>query len=269
MEIGLSDAVRIKRFLWQYCRPGFQLVRRYRRARREAYDRALHLQRVAAYSALLERYGPIVQAGPFRGMRYVSESLGSPLTPKLVGSYEAEIHGAIEEMCAWRGCINIVDIGYDEGYYAVGMALRMPEATVYGFDINAAAQEKCGQLARLNGVESRVLIEGACNAARLNQILRPGDVLISDCEGCEYALIDPVKSPILRHVNMLVEMHDSDFLDLDITPTIISRFRETHTVQLMTTGPRKPVEWPLLDFLGSPLADIAMDEGRVRGQQWA
>lgn len=265
----VSGAVQTKRFLWQHCRPLFTLVRRIRRARRQAHDRAQSEPRTAAQKAILERYGAIVQAGPFRGMRYVLESLGSPLTPKLVGSYEAEIHPAMEEICAAGGPIRIVDIGCDEGYYVVGMALRMPEAQVYGFDINQASQEKCRQLARMNGVEGRVTVDGTCTAERLNEILRPGDLVICDCEGCEYALINPAKSPILRKVNLIVELHDSDFLDLDITPAILSRFRDSHAIDLLTTGPRNAAQWSPVQFLPSPLRDLAIDEGRVRGQQWA
>lgn len=224
---------------------------------------------MAAQKALIERYGAVVQAGPFRGMRYVLESLGSPLTPKLVGSYEAEIHPAIEEICAGGGAIRIVDIGCDEGYYVVGMALRMPLARIYGFDINQSSQEKCRQLARMNGVEDRIEVAGACTAERLSEILRPGDLVICDCEGCEYALMDPAKSPVLASVNLIVELHDSDFLDLDITPAILSRFRNSHSVELVTTGPRNAAQWEPVQFLASPQRELAINEGRVKGQQWA
>lgn len=265
----VSGAVQTKRFLWKYCRPVFTLVRRIRRARRQADDRAQSEQRMAAQKALVERYGAVVQGGPFRGMRYVLESLGSPLTPKLVGSYEAEIHSAIEEICAAGGAIRVVDIGCDEGYYVVGLALRLPMAQVYGFDINQASQEKCRQLARMNGVEERVIVDGKCTPQRLTEILRPGDLVICDCEGCEYVLIDPAKSAVLSKVNLIVELHDSDFLDLDITPAIVSRFRDSHSIDLLTTGPRNAAEWPPVQFLPSPLRELAVDEGRVRGQQWA
>lgn len=269
MGRAVSVAVQTKRFLWKYCRPFFVLVRRIRRARRQARDRARTGPRMAAQKALIERYGAVVQAGPFRGMRYVSESLGSPLTPKLVGSYEAEIHPAIEEICATGGAIHIVDIGCDEGYYVVGMAMRMPQARVYGFDINPASQEKCRQLARMNGIEDRVVVGGTCTAERLNEIIRPGDLVICDCEGCEYALIDPAKSPVLSSANLIVELHDSDFLDLNITPTLLSRFGDSHAIDLLTTGPRTTAEWQPVQFLPSPLRELAIDEGRVRGQQWA
>jgi hypothetical protein len=269
MEYAVSGAVRAKKFLWTYCKPLFMVIRRFRRARRQALDQAESVQRKAAFQAFVERYGAVVQGGPFRGMRYLTESLGSPLLPKLAGSYEAEIHPAIEEICKTGKPINIIDIGCDEGYYVVGMALRMPSARVFGFDINTASQEKCRQLARMNGVEDRVTVEGLLTPSRLNEILQPGDLVICDCEGCEYALIDPAQAPALRNVNMIVELHDSDLLELNITPTILSRFRESHTVELKTTGPRDASQWPAVGFLDSPLRELAIDEGRVKGQQWA
>jgi hypothetical protein len=269
MEYAVSGAVRAKKFLWTYCKPLFMIIRRFRRARRDALDRAESAQRKGAFRAFVERHGAVVQGGPFRGMRYLSESLGSPLLPKLAGSYEAEIHPAIEEICKTGKAINIIDIGCDEGYYVVGMALRMPAARVFGFDINTTSQEKCRQLARMNNVEDRVTVDGLLTASRLNEILRPGDLVICDCEGCEYALIDPAQAPALRDVNMIIELHDSDFLELNITPSILSRFRESHIVELKTTGPRDVSEWPAVEFLGSPLRELAIDEGRVKGQQWA
>jgi hypothetical protein len=39
-----------------------------------------------------------------------------------------------------------------EGYYAVGFALRMPDAIVYAFDIDPTAQHYCANLAKLNCV---------------------------------------------------------------------------------------------------------------------
>ena len=269
MEYAVSGAVRVKKFLWTYCKPLFMVIRRLRRARRQALDQAESAQRKAAFQSFIERHGAVVQDGPFRGMRYLTESLGSPLLPKLAGSYEAEIHPAIEEICATGKAINIIDIGCDEGYYVVGMALRMPAARVFGFDINSASQEKCRQLARMNGVEDRVTVEGLLTPARLNEILRPGDLVICDCEGCEYALIDPAHAPALRNVNMIVELHDSDFLELNITPSILSRFRESHTVDLKTTGHRDASQWSSVGFLDSPMRELAIDERRVKGQQWA
>jgi hypothetical protein len=44
---------------------------------------------------------PVVSGGPFKGMLYPSaQAYGSALLPKLLGSYESELHPALEEMFA-------------------------------------------------------------------------------------------------------------------------------------------------------------------------
>src|ERR1035441_10269867 len=72
------------------------------------------LVRIAA--TLVDRYGANVLNGPFEGMRYLQASVGSVLSPKLVGSYEAELHPFIERVTSGRYDI-VVDIGCAEGYY--------------------------------------------------------------------------------------------------------------------------------------------------------
>ena len=64
----------------------------------------------------------------------------SSCVPKLIGSYEEEVHLIIEEIIRRRYSI-VVNIGCAEGYYAVGFALRIPDAIVYAFDIETTAQQ--------------------------------------------------------------------------------------------------------------------------------
>jgi len=261
-------AIRIKRFLWTYCRPLFQLSRRIRTAQRERRENLLSPRIKAVEQAIIGRYGMIVNGGPFQGMRYLPESGGSALAPKLVGSYEAEISAMIEEYCTHDRAVTVVDVGCDEGYYAVGMAFRLPLARVYAFDINPQAQSDCRKMAVLNNVQDRVFIEGECTAARLEQLLHPEDLLICDCEGCEVFLLDPAKTPALKQVRMIVELHDSEYLDRNITPTLVARFQATHTIQLVTAQPRQP-DWPAIQFLSAAERQIAVDERRTLGQQYA
>src|SRR5437660_11467263 len=74
-----------------------------------------------------------VRQGPFAGMRYIDRAIGSAYLPKLLGTYECELAAIIEEVCA-RGPRLIIDLGAAEGYYAVGLALRNPQARVVGFE---------------------------------------------------------------------------------------------------------------------------------------
>ena len=114
-----------------------------------------------------------VLAGPFVGMKYTShQAFGSTLLPKLLGSYESELHGVLEEMLI-NNYASVVDIGCAEGYYAVGLGLRLPEAEVYAFDTAIEARQSCCALAKLNRLDNRVHIGGFCDATLLKSSRHP------------------------------------------------------------------------------------------------
>ena len=71
--------------------------------------------------------------GPFKGMTYPdSTSIGSVWLPKMLGIYESELHDILEEICS-KNYSTIINIGAGEGYYAVGLALRIPTSMIYAF----------------------------------------------------------------------------------------------------------------------------------------
>src|SRR5947209_15685441 len=106
-----------------------------------------HQAGTAAIAAMSERLlnffaanvGLVVQNGPFTGMQYVERSIGSSLMPKLLGSYEANLQPVIEEIIR-RAPATIVNVGCGEGYYAVGLARRLPHARVYAFEADPTGQ---------------------------------------------------------------------------------------------------------------------------------
>jgi hypothetical protein len=212
------------------------------------------------------RYGHNVQAGPFAGMKYVNRATGSTATPKLVGSYECELHAWIEKLAS-QGYDRIVDIGCAEGYYAVGMARRIPSATVIGFDLDPLARELCTEMARKNGVADRISVLGKCNAQSLSDAITGRTLIICDCEGFELDLLDPVASPKLASVDMLVELHD--VFRPGLTDTLRKRFESTHQLEIVNTEPRAPMEFDSIAFL--PAADqlTALEELRNGRQDWA
>ncbi len=212
------------------------------------------------------RFGHNIQAGPFAGMKYVSRATGSTATPKLVGSYECELHPWIEALCA-RGYDRVIDIGCAEGYYAVGMAWRMANASVVGFDLDPLSRELCGEMAKLNGVADRVSIEGKCTAESLSNAINGRTLIISDCEGFELDLLDPVASPKLASTDMLVELHD--VFRPGLTDTLRKRFESTHTFELVSTQPRVPSQFKSISFLTETDQLIALEELRNGPQDWA
>ena len=171
-----------------------------------------------------------VRHGPFQGMKYPQpESMGSSLFPKLLGSYEKELQPIWEIICN-NAYTEIVDIGCAEGYYAVGLALRIPGAKVFAYDTDQNAIRLCRNMAELNKVGQRVVTGGFCNGEILKPRLLSGKALIiSDCEGYEKDLFSKEIVQLLAHHDVLVELHD--FIDIEISSVIRRRFKDTHVIR--------------------------------------
>jgi len=171
-----------------------------------------------------------VANGPFKGMGYpAAESYGSMLLPKLLGSYESELHPVLEAFFA-NDYTAIVDIGCAEGYYAVGLGLRFPRANIYAFDTSPKARQMCAEMAALNGLGNRIHIGSLCDAETLRSIpLGDRALIISDCEGYENVLFSRALADFLAHHDLIVEAHD--FIDIETSPNLCRVFSETHHIE--------------------------------------
>jgi len=124
----------------------------------------------------------------------------------------------------------VVDIGCAEGYYAIGAAMRLPDAHVYAYDINPKARQLCAEMARLNCVSDRIHIEGFCTEESLRSIpLGERALIICDCEGYEGSLFTRHLAKFLAKHDLIVETHD--FIDIELSTKIRDAFSETHHVQ--------------------------------------
>lgn len=173
--------------------------------------------------------GGRIRGGPFRGMRYIRDTCGSLLPPKLVGTYECEIAPWIDRVCT-RRWTRLVDLGCAEGYYAVGLATRIPDCPVVAYDLDPTARAHTAALARLNGVLERLDIRGAASVEELAPLLGHGTFLLSDIEGAEYAILDPVLLPALRDTTLVVEIHPNAARADRSIEAFAARFGGTHTV---------------------------------------
>ncbi len=182
----------------------------------------------------------VVMRGPFRGMRYVQGAVGSHLHPKLLGSYERELHPLLEHLRQHPVDVAF-DIGAAEGYYAVGMLFAGLASRVVAFETNPAGQELVMEMARLNGVADRLSVFGACTVAGLNEQLDAAanrtSLLLMDVEGFESLLLDPIRVPALKRQDILVEVHE--FVLPGLTQEILARFGDSHTVERFDEQPRQ------------------------------
>ncbi|MCC7273299.1 MAG: hypothetical protein IT561_11585 [Alphaproteobacteria bacterium] len=177
---------------------------------------------------LLEDFRGVVQAGPFAGLSGMDQVLEGCHVPKLLGSYERELHGVVERIVATPYDV-VVNVGCAEGYYAVGLARRMPRARFYTFDTNEAAQAACARVAQMNGVADRMRIAGTLAGADFAALRDGRTLVVCDIEGAEGELLDPAAHPALAGMDVLVECHDC-FIP-GMAATIAARFAPTHAVE--------------------------------------
>ena len=214
----------------------------------------------------------IVQGGPFRGLRYLPQLtstdtlLSHTVIPKLLGSYELELHDSLKRSFT-RQYKQVINIGCAEGYYAVGLALRFPDIPVFAFDIDAANREFCGQMAAINGVADRVFIRGECTVEELASTVFENSLIVCDCEGCELELLHPDLSPSLAISDVMVELHDC--VNEIITPTILARFGKTHDADVVQKVDRDVTDYPVLNELTPLQQRLALSEFRWGPLQWA
>lgn len=215
-----------------------------------------------------EALGNRVRTGPFAGMLIMDGPDACGLM-RLIGTYEPELHAVIEELLASNSYDTILNVGCAEGFYAVGLALRVPCARVYAFDTSEKRQQLCLQNAGQNGVAARVKVGGRCKCKDLTKLLAPSRraLVFMDCEGAEKDLMRPdLVGPGLLKADIVLECHD--FLDNSITPAILERFSASHRVTRVEEQTHKLPDLPELHGLGGIDKAVAMFEARAVLMHW-
>ena len=210
-----------------------------------------------------------VRSGPFQGMRYLDEIVWGSVIPRWLGCYEWELHGAVRRILD-RGYKTIIDLGCAEGYYAVGLALKIPSAKVFAFDTDFISRRQLSRLARLNHVEKRVQPGSYCSHADLEAIASPGSLVVCDIEGFEQQLLDPANAASLLRSDILVEVHDAGTGPARIEETLYRRFRGSHAIERIVAEQRSRWVEENGPQTGLPrdLLIAACNEERNDGQVW-
>jgi hypothetical protein len=187
----------------------------------------------------------------------VLPSLLPDTAAKVLGSYEQELHPAIERVLHDRFTV-IVNIGCSDGYYAVGLGRRLSDARVFAFDLNKSYRAAAMRTAAVNAVA--VTVREQCHQEELTRYCTEGRALVvCDCEGCEEQLVWP---EFLPGATVLVELHPgTDIL-------VPRRFAATHTVELIESQPRDANAYPELRGFPRAERELAVFE-RLLPQTWA
>lgn len=191
--------------------------------------------------------------GPFTGMKYIGHATGSRLGPKLVGTYEQELHESIENLIN-DNPQTIIVVGSAEGYYAVGLAVRTG-AVVHAVDSSPHAAKLCTKLAKKNRVGERVITHGALDKRQLSFLIKGPTSIVMDCEGCEIDLLCG-DNKWARNVSLIVECHDH--IVPAATERVVKSLGRTHAVSVIEATRRE---------IGG-VHPAWIDEGRPLGMRW-
>ncbi|WP_293682965.1 hypothetical protein [uncultured Phenylobacterium sp.] len=181
----------------------------------------------ALAETFFRHHGTIIYSGPFQGMDYVRSATEGALVPRLLGTYESELHPHLAAF-ARAGLDCVIDVGCAEGYYAVGLARQMPGVTVHAHDIDAKARTSCAELAAKNGVAERVVIGGEFQPEDFERFAGRRALVMVDTEGAELDILQPDRAPALSGMRIIVETHDG--LRPGALATLTRRFEATHHI---------------------------------------
>jgi hypothetical protein len=171
-----------------------------------------------------------VLAGPFKGLKYPSvKAFGSAIYPKIVGSYESFLNPVIEKAIEMEFS-DVIQIGSAEGYFTIGLSMRMPNSRIRSYEIDSKARKYQQAMAEYNGIGSQLEILELCTEKTLAEAKfdRSG-LVICDCEGCEKTMFSLVNKENLKNWYLIIETHSMN--DLTIPEVLRKHFSETHEIK--------------------------------------
>ena len=203
--------------------------------------------------------GLVVQDGPFKGMKLPgTASWGNgDILPKILGTYEQELHVSIET-CIARKPEVVVNIGCAEGYYAVGLAKRMPGVQVNAYDNDMKALRLCTDAVRLNHAEMVNIGREKFIRSDTWELRDRNSLYVIDCEGAE---LDYVENPeTFVNADLIIECHE--FKGKDVLENLIKVLVDHHDIQVIKEGPRDPASIEILRGLNTLERYVALCEMR-------
>ncbi|MFM7131577.1 MAG: hypothetical protein ACKO0V_19680 [bacterium] len=188
-----------------------------------------------------------VRFGPYKGLKYLKHGSSISLNC-LLGSYEMEIWPVLESVKNENYEL-IIDVGCAEGYHACGLAM-ITGKLVLAYDTSEIARDDCRLMAKVNGLADQIQVGDYLSAEKLNSICSEKKVfLFCDIDYHEMQLLDLQKASSLEFTDILVETHGrGPGSEDDTLPLLLSRFSETHEIQIYTMNARLPYElWQFVD----------------------
>lgn len=200
-------------------------------------------------------------------MKYFNEVIWGSIEPKWIGSYELELHPIIYKIIETE-YDTIINIGSAEGYYSVGLAIRLPHARVLSYEVDPWSRRQQRRLAALNQA-TNLRIDGFCTHKQLDLRSRGRTLVLCDIEGSETELLNPELAQSLRNVDCLVELHDTKEASIRQVEELISnRFGPSHHVDRIEMSDRSPSSLSNLGLKATDFDQALLDEHRWNRQVW-
>ena len=154
----------------------------------------------------------VVLKGPFKGLKYYKKtSACGALEPRLLGVYEAELHGTIYEFSnnKYQGIINV---GAAEGYYAIGLSMLFPNLPVRAYETDSEVAKYTSLMIMHNNREKHIELIEKDSFENLRKV-KPNEcfLIIVDCEGCEFKLFNKEIIENSKSSDLIIEMHCDNF----------------------------------------------------------
>jgi hypothetical protein len=173
----------------------------------------------------------IICNGPFKGLKFSSPaSLASSSYAKLLGSYETEIHPFIDKVLQNKYGV-VINIGCDDGYYALGFAKYLKGTPVKAYDINKTALIKAYDLSVKNELQHQISFFGGFYSGDIEKLdAHVKTLFLVDCEGEEKNIFTKLNVHKLINADLIIELH------INVYPDLENYFREmfaaTHHIKI-------------------------------------
>jgi predicted O-methyltransferase YrrM len=210
-----------------------------------------------------------VQTGPFKDTTILPKYMwgDGDTAAKLLGVYENELHDFVESAIASNPDV-VINVGCAEGYYSIGLAHRLPDIKVLAIDIDPRSAEIVHTAAAANRLSNVNAITQTVDVSWLELQCQTYQhpLLIMDCEGAEFDLLDPSCVPSLLRCSIIVESHDC--INPEITRTLLSRLATTHTIQTVSQTTKDVYQFEFLQELSDCDKWALVHEGRPSTMSW-
>lgn len=184
-------------------------------------------------------YPDEVVRGPFCGMRFPGKSDYIDCRfEKVFGAYEHELFDVLGSLSSTTPAFDeVVVIGAADGFYAVGLALILPDVRIQAFERDAFRSRMLEKVASVNDVRDRIHLHGDCSPDILSRVLREcRSLVVCDVDGYETELMDPERIPELLSATLLIETHDC-FVP-GVCGLLKERFSDSHLIrEIHMSGP--------------------------------